>query len=139
MKNQCIVIIPSYKPKMDFIEYVNKLSSKVKAIIVVNDGSSQEYNCIFDEIKKIENVKYISYRDNQGKGYALKQGILYAVNNYEKSSILVTADSDGQHKIVDVEKVYKVTKENPNSLVLGSRDFSLPNIPFYCCKTCCLE
>ncbi len=129
MKNQCIVIIPSYKPKTDFIFYTKELSNKVKNIIVINDGSSQEYDGIFDEIKKISNVEVISYKVNQGKGYALKQGFLRAINNFDSSDIIVTADSDGQHKIKDVEKVYYKAKENPNSLVLGSRDFSLSNIP----------
>ncbi len=129
MKIHCIVVIPSYKPKNDFIEYAKDLSNKVKRIIVVNDGSSQEYDGIFDEIKKIENVTYISYKDNQGKGYALKRGFLYAINNFSENDVIITADSDGQHKIEDVEKVYAKAKDNPCSLVLGSRDFSLSNIP----------
>lgn len=129
MKNQCVVIIPSYKPKKDFINYVNELSLKVKSIVVINDGSPQKYDSIFEEIRKNQSVNYIGYKENQGKGYALKQGIFYAVNHFCQSDIIVTADSDGQHKIEDVLKVYYITKDNPNSLILGSRDFSLPNIP----------
>lgn len=129
MKNRCIVIIPSYKPQTDFIEYANELSKSVYKIIVINDGSGEEFNSIFNRISEIENVVVISYLKNMGKGYALKQGFNYAINNFSDDCILVTADCDGQHKIKDIFKVYETAIKNENALILGSRDFTFKNVP----------
>lgn len=129
MKNRCIVVIPSYKPELDFIKYVDELSSSVYKIIVVNDGSGEEFNSIFNAISKVDNVVLISYEQNRGKGYALKQAFNFALINYDENAVIVTADCDGQHKIEDIFKVYECAIKNPNALVLGSRDFTLKNIP----------
>lgn len=129
MKKNCIVIIPSYKPQNDFINYALELSKSVYKIIVVNDGSGNEYNSVFNAISKIDNVILIAYSENKGKGYALKEGFKYAYNNFDKNAVIVTADCDGQHKIVDLFNVYDCAVKNPNALILGSRDFTLKNIP----------
>ena len=49
MKNRCVVVIPSYKPQVDFIDYVKVLSKKVYKIIVINDGSPKEYDNTFNK------------------------------------------------------------------------------------------
>ncbi|MEK7623021.1 MAG: glycosyltransferase, partial [Patescibacteria group bacterium] len=43
--------------------------------ILVNDGSTDD---TAKQIKKYKFIKLISYPVNQGKGYALKQGVLVA-------------------------------------------------------------
>ncbi len=129
MKNLSIVVIPSYQPKKEFIDYTKELSMKVDRIIVVNDGSGQEYDSIFDEINSVEKAVVLSYKSNQGKGYALKQGFLYATENFSEHDIIVTCDADGQHKIDDVLSVLSEAIINPQALILGSRDFSLSNVP----------
>ena len=80
-----IIIIPAYEPPQEFIEYAKQVSKHAKKLIVVNDGSSQKYDFIFEEIAAIENVKYISYRENHGKGYALKQALRYSIENFDES------------------------------------------------------
>ncbi len=129
MKNLSIVVIPSYQPKKEFIDYTKELSTKVDRIIVVNDGSGQKYSSIFDEVNKLSNAVVLGYSENKGKGYALKQGFLYAKNNYSGEDIIITADCDGQHTIEDILKVYNTSKENIRALVLGGRDFSLDCVP----------
>ena len=71
-KEELLVIIPAYEPPKEFTEYAKKAALISKRLIVVNDGSSDEYDCIFDEIRSIENAEVISYKENRGKGYALK-------------------------------------------------------------------
>ncbi len=129
MKNLSIVVIPSYQPKKDFIDYTKELSTKVDRIIVVNDGSGQKYLSIFEEINKLTNAVVLEYGENKGKGYALKQGFLYAKNNYDSEDIIITADCDGQHTIEDILKVYNTSKENISALILGGRDFTLDCVP----------
>lgn len=124
-----IIIIPAYEPPVEFIEYARAVAKKADNLVVVNDGSDSRFNNIFDEIKTISNAHVIEYPENHGKGYALKQAFEYCTKNFDKNDILITADCDGQHKIEDVFKVFKVTQDHPESLVLGSRDFNKKNVP----------
>ena len=114
-----IVLIPSYEPDEELIKLINNLKKENVDIIVVNDGSSGEYNKIFDKIQN--DVKLISYKKNCGKGYALKTGLKYIKENYENDYAIVTMDSDGQHTIKDAMKLCSFIEENPDKLVLGKR------------------
>ncbi|MBR3806136.1 MAG: glycosyltransferase [Clostridia bacterium] len=129
MAQRKIVIIPAYEPPRDFIEYAKRVSEIADKLVVVNDGSSQKYDCVFDEIQKLDNVNYIAYGENRGKGYALKQAFRYCVDNFDDSDVIVTADCDGQHKTEDVKRVAAAAGRRTDTLVLGSRDFRLPSIP----------
>ena len=153
MKRRLVVIIPAYEPTEDFIKYARDVSAFSRQLIVVNDGSGDEYNSIFDSIGKIENAVCLSYNRNRGKGYALKYAISYCLGDFEllgsaqyvkafdctdavnaplrfpEDTVIVTADCDGQHKMKDILRVYRAASENTDSLVLGSRDFRSPNVP----------
>jgi len=124
-----VVIIPAYEPPQEFVEYAREVAGFAEKVIVVNDGSSAEYNNVFEPISNIDNVHYISYAENQGKGYALKTAFQYAVDNLPEDKILVTADCDGQHTTKDILKVFKACNGHKNALVLGSRNFEQPNVP----------
>ena len=128
-KENLIVIIPAYEPPMEFIAYAKEVSEFVKALVVVNDGSSREYDSVFAEISAIENVKYITYENNHGKGYALKQAFGYCAETFDEGDICVTADCDGQHAVEDLIRVAEASSEHPETLILGSRDFELANVP----------
>lgn len=128
-KEKLIVIIPAYEPPREFIDYARRVAEFARELVVVNDGSCSDYDEIFKEIEAIENVKYITYGENHGKGYALKQAFKYCAESYDESYACVTADCDGQHDVDDIERVAQASIEHPSSLVLGSRDFDLPNVP----------
>lgn len=124
-----IVIIPAYEPPNSFIEYARKLSQTVDKLIVVNDGSDTRFQPVFDEIGALSNAAVISYGQNHGKGYALKQAFSYCAEHFAEEDILVTADCDGQHSLGDVKAVCDAAAHHPESYVLGVRDFGHPNVP----------
>ncbi len=128
-KENLIVIIPAYEPPKEFINYAKEVASFAKALVVINDGSSEEYNPIFEEISKNDNVTYLTYVGNHGKGYALKTAFGYCLEHFSASDILVTADCDGQHRTHDIKNVYRDASTHKNALMLGSRDFTKPNVP----------
>ena len=128
-KEKLVVIIPAYEPPIEFVDYAVRVAELAWELVVVNDGSGRKYDDIFEKIQRIENVKYITYGENRGKGYALKQAIKYCVEAYGDSFVCVTADCDGQHEIGDIVRVAKASLEHTGALVLGSRDFDLPNVP----------
>lgn len=66
----------------------------------------------------------------QVNGRALKTGFNYFLNNYKNALGIITLDSDGQHTVYDVEKIYTKMIEQPDKLIIGARDFDTENVPF---------
>lgn len=138
IKKNLVVIIPAYEPSEDFVRYARAVASFANRLVVVNDGSGDAFQNIFERILEIENVTYLSYPENHGKGYALKYAISYCVKELFggecgdglSDTVIVTADCDGQHKLKDVLRVYRAASEHREALILGSRDFDSPNVPF---------
>lgn len=128
-QKKLIVIIPAYEPPREFIDYARKVAALVGELVVVNDGSTREYDAIFEEIAEAENVRYIAYGENHGKGYALKQAFQYCADTYGEGYVCVTADCDGQHAIADIFRVAEAAFDRPDAILLGSRDFDLPCVP----------
>ena len=115
-----IALIPSYEPDDVLLKVVDELLKNSFTVVVVNDGSASSFNEVFEKLPK--EVNYLSYEKNNGKGHALKYGLEYIKNNLDKDSVIVTLDSDGQHKVSDAIKIVE-TCENEGGLVLGSRHF----------------
>lgn len=119
MKEKNIILIPAYEPNNKLIHLVEELSKEDLDIIIVDDGSGSNYKEIFNSCKKYS--KIISYENNEGKGHALKTGLKYIKENYKKSYIIATMDSDGQHTIKDAKKLIKECSKNKDALYLGKR------------------
>ena len=115
---QKIALIPAYEPDDKLITLVQELKANEYEIIVVDDGSGINYRNIFSSCKKY--AKVIAYEKNRGKGHALKTGFSYIKSNY-KDYIVVTLDSDGQHKVQDANNLYEYSKKHLDTLVLGKR------------------
>lgn len=130
MQKKILAVIPAYEPPHAFIDYAKQLvSGGAHKLIVVNDGSCEKYQDVFDTLSTIENVIVLSYPENHGKGYALKTAFKYIKENFDENHVIVTADCDGQHLVKDVVNCSISAEENPQSLILGVRDFSLPQVP----------
>lgn len=115
-----IALIPSYEPDGALLKVVNELLSNSFTVVVVNDGSEDSYDEIFSQLP--EEVHYLAYQPNQGKGHALKYGFSYIKDHFDSDSIIVTLDSDGQHRVSDAMKICDVCEE-VGGIVLGSRYF----------------
>ncbi|NLC96396.1 MAG: glycosyltransferase [Erysipelotrichaceae bacterium] len=128
-----VTLIPSLNPCKKTIDYIEEL---IKIgfcnIIIINDGSSSDYDHIFKLLEKKQQCTVLKHAVNLGKGRALKTGFNYIFNNFEKSDIcgVVTADADGQHSAEDTLKVALALDKSKESLVLGTRNFDDKNVPF---------
>lgn len=123
------VIIPTLDPNEIIMEeFITNLHKEFKNIIIVNDGCMKEYDDFF---KKFESKKITVLKNNVnlGKGMALKHAYNFILNEKPKCKGIVTADCDGQHSIEDIKKCAEAVLENPDSLILGVRDFNQPNVP----------
>jgi len=128
------IVIPSYEPDERLIALLHDLDAKeMGPVIIVNDGSSEEYDPIFREVESIitkRGGKYISYRPNRGKGRALKTAFSYISENMPDALGCVTADSDGQHTPECINNIIENLKAKPDNLILGVRQFEKKDIPW---------
>lgn len=123
------VVIPAYKPDDKMLTTLNEL---VKAgfddILVVNDGSPDEFAEVFEAVKQIPRCTLLVHPVNRGKGAALKTAFSYVLKNREHKTCVVTADADGQHLTKDIIKTAMEAVQS-EKVVLGVRNFNDPKVP----------
>lgn len=116
------IIIPVLNPTLRLVTLTNELiKNKFNDIVVVDDGSTNDYKSIYKKLNKNIRVKYHSV--NLGKGAAIKTGIKNI-----KTNAYITVDADLQHSVNDIIKIREELKNN--DVVIGQRNFSLDNVPF---------
>ncbi len=126
-----LIVIPALNPPKELTEYVDTLLGHgYSHILVVDDGSCDDFRPVFDEIESKEGCTILRHEVNMGKGRALKDAMVYYLEHFADSlSGIITVDSDGQHVVPDVNKIADAMKEHPESLILGARDFDSDNVP----------
>lgn len=135
------VIIPSYEPDEKLITLLTALQEAgIRHVIVVDDGSGTRYASFFERAAAFENCEVLRHAVNLGKGRALKTafnhcllasgGITGGAGSVCRGIPgCVTADSDGQHTPADILACMRRLWDNPESLILGCRDFDGPAVP----------
>lgn len=132
------VIIPSYEPDEKLITLLTALQETgIRHVVVVDDGSGARYASFFARAAAFENCEVLRHAVNLGKGRALKTAFNHCLLTYGGASGsgaaafcgCVTADSDGQHTPSDILACMRSLSENPESLILGCRDFDGPQVP----------
>lgn len=106
--NDLTVVIPVHKEDPAFVTKTwAQLKNMGANVIIVDDGDTM----LFDD-----EVDVIHYKPHVGYGYAIKQGIQSC-----ETSIICTADGDGQHTVSDIQKLYQVYKLSDCKMVIGQR------------------
>ena len=114
------ILIPAYKPDHLLIELLQKLKAEDFDVVVVNDGSGEEYKPVFEKVK--EYAVLLEQNPNRGKGAALRFGFTYVNLNQNGHNYVITCDADGQHSVEDIIAINDKLHET-NNIVLGSRTF----------------
>lgn len=117
------IIIPAYneekrllKTLKDIDGYMRKQSYEYE-IIVVSDGSKDKTADIVRGLQKeIKGLKLIDNKENRGKGYVVRQGIMEAAGQYR-----LFTDADNSTAINHIEKFFPYFKQGYD-IVIGSRD-----------------
>jgi hypothetical protein len=88
--------------------------------LFVDDASTDNLDYIFSLEKKYKNVFYLRLTKNLGKANAIRQGLLYAINNVElNSNILGYLDFDDSILASEVKRIislFEDTIKNSNSV-----------------------
>jgi len=101
------------------IQVKRGLEEKIQAyeVIFVDDGSKDETKKILEKLIQGEKkFKLISYPKNQGKGFAVKKGILSA-----SGEIIFFTDADLPFGINPILEGYELIKKENCDLILGKR------------------
>lgn len=124
------VIIPAYEPDEKLIALLKGLKETgIEHIIVVDDGSGDAYKDIFAKAGAFEGCRLLTHAVNLGKGRALKTAFNHCLMEFDDICGCVTADSDGQHTPEDILACMKKLWENPETLILGCRNFDAAGVP----------
>lgn len=117
------VIIPAYNEEKRLpktLEEIDKYLSKQSydyEILVVNDGSKDKtaevVRCLTPGVK---HLRLIDNKENYGKGYVVKQGMLEAKGEYR-----IFTDADNSTSIDQIEKMWPEF-EKGYDVIIGSRD-----------------
>lgn len=128
------IVIPSLQPDERFPLILKDIKEAgLGPVVVVDDGSGPDYKNYFDEAYDLIKDKggvVLTHEVNKGKGRALKTAFSYILEHMPDAIGCITADSDGQHSVECIKSCMDALKENPDSLVLGVRDFSGADVPF---------
>ena len=124
------VVLPSLDPDEKLhIVIEGLLEYGFQDIILVNDGSKPENLHYFTEAASAHpQVQLLQHPVNLGKGAALKTAFRWFLENRPDSAGVVTVDGDNQHHPEDCRNCAVQMLQSQN-LVLGCRDFSLPQVP----------
>ena len=123
------VLIPAYKPTEKLIALCDRfVELGIQDVVIVDDGSGEQYQSIFEQIRERFPFHVIVHRTNQGKGRSLKDGFAYLMEDPNVKGC-VTADADGQHKAEDIHRCLQQLQVDTGKMVMGVRDFSDKEIP----------
>jgi len=124
------VVIPAYNSGDGLPALVAELLEfGFGAIVVVDDGSAPSHQRWLDAVGAMPRVHLCRHLRNLGKGRALKTGFGFVAGTLAEVQIVVTADSDGQHRPLDVAMVAVAALENRGQVVMGSRSLR-SGVPF---------
>ena len=107
--------LPAFNEEKNIASIITKLQEAYDTVIICDDGSSDLTAAISEEMGAV----VVKHKKNLGYGGAIRSLFLKAKEL--DCDILVTFDSDGQHKISDIENVIKPIQNKEANIVIGSR------------------
>jgi len=122
-KDKVCVLLPFYNEEKDIVNVTKSILEEGYFVILINDGSTdlslyEVMTNFYVDYDKTMTV--ISYKQNEGKGYALKRGAREAIKQgYE---YVLAMDSDGQTRTEDIKQFITGLKKYPDAkIIIGNR------------------
>ena len=122
-KTKLSVIIPAYNEEKRIAKTLKEIDKYLRKqdyqyeIIVVSDGSKDKTAEVVGGLTtEIKNLKLIDNKENHGKGFVVRQGMLAV-----KGDFRLFTDADNSTSIDQIEKIWPEL-EKGYDVVIGSRD-----------------
>ena len=129
-RSQTAIVLPSLDPDAKFKAVVDGLiANGFEKIVIVDDGSAQKNQKWFSDAETNHQCTILHHEVNKGKGRALKTAFGYILEHMPEVQGAITIDGDGQHLVEDILACGNLMLKNPEKVILGCRDFNLPNVP----------
>ena len=117
------VIIPAYNERNRIIPTIRQFEEVISAsgmsyeLLIVDDGSTDDTRELIQDLS-LENVflRLITYKENRGKGYAVKKGMLASTGK-----ICVLSDADGSTSPDQVFSLIRPILNDKIDIAIGSR------------------
>lgn len=113
--SEVLIVIPAWNESASVGKVVRDVRAAGYDVLVVDDGSQDSTARAAREA----GAKVLSLPFNLGVGGALRLGFKYAVQ--EGIQAVVQVDADGQHAVMDIDKLVQAANESGADLVIGSR------------------
>ena len=107
--------LPAFNEEKNIASIILQLKKKYETVIVCDDGSNDLTASISEEMGAL----VVKHKKNLGYGAAIRSLFLKA--RELDCDILVTFDSDGQHKISEIENVINPIENKEADIIIGSR------------------
>ena len=128
-RSRCVVILPSLNPDEKFDRVLDGLrDAGFEKIIIIDDGSDDAHQDHFTRAEWFPECRVLHHDGNKGKGRALKDGFLEALQAFPETEGVITIDGDGQHLTKDIIACGN-RMLGEDRVVLGCRNFDLPGVP----------
>lgn len=118
--NDLTIVIPAYNEEQALASFLPMLLDYCRKtgcqLIIVNDGSKDGTKELLNRYAEPAFFNPIHHKVNRGYGGAIKSGI-----NATKTSLVITIDADGQHRLEDVTALYDALLRNDADMVIGRR------------------
>lgn len=118
-----LVVIPVFNHGQTLRQVVCQALELHPHVLVVDDGSTDGG---VDRLAGLD-CDICRHPSNRGKGAAILTAAAYA--RQRDMTHIITLDADGQHDPADIPRFFPVIAEHPTAIVVGARDFDVPNVP----------
>jgi len=118
ISNTHLVLIPSYNPGPKVYETVKNARQHWGPVLVIVDGSNDGTTEGLQSMANSDQDLLLEILpENRGKGAAVLYGLEIAMK--KQFTHVLTMDSDGQHPAELIPEFMRVSKQNPDSMILG--------------------
>lgn len=123
-KNKIAAVIPFFNESRTIYQIINNTLKYVDCVIAVDDGSTDGSS---NKIPENKNITLIKNKENKGKGFALREGLIEgAKKGYDQ---IVTIDADLQHNPDEIPLI--IRELNNFDIVIGNRLNNIVNMPLH--------
>jgi len=117
------VVVPAYKEGerigrnlLEIEKYLSRKDFDYEVLVVVDGSPDNTAEVAGNYSSQVRNLRVINNKENHGKGYVVRQGLLEAKGKYR-----VFLDADGSTAITHLEK-FLPEAESGSDVIIGSRD-----------------
>ena len=123
-KNKIAAVIPFFNENRTIDKIVINTLQYVDCVIAVDDGSTDDSS---SKISESKNITLLKFKENRGKGFALRTGLSEGVK--KGYTQLITIDADLQHNPDEIPLL--LSELNNFDMVIGNSVSNLVNMALH--------